>query len=315
MDMTPYTPPAAPDRPRSHTTSVVVGVIIIVILIVLAGYGAYRYFGPHNASGKLTFPANARITLSANDLPAHNAQVVDLSHMSLAPDHIASQGTQNIYAEVLTKTAGYYLISGPSARQSTLYKLNLADPNAGLQQLSTSTSEKIDLSVNEPADVAAYTVQVGGTPHVVSLNMKTGVETDLGAGTHPHVLASGLSVLFQKRNTIVSEEIGTTHTYTLATTTANAPFAVDSYHSLLAVYDPAKNKVTTYSIQNSDTQTLQFTQVTPGYMPGALFYDGGTLLMARMQQDTLILNSIDGKQQVPISAPGFSLSGFSLSVL
>ena len=292
----------------------VLGIIGILIAGALAVYIAYLYVKPHGSSEAL-IPPDTRLVLSASDLPAHDALIIGMSHKSLAPVNIPSQGTQNIYAEALGKNYAYYLISGPMAGESTLYRLDQKHPEAGLEQLTQSNSEKLDLSVHEAAGLAVFAAQVNGKPHVVVLDMKSGKETDLGEGVHPHILAAGLNVLFEKNGSLVSEEIASGKIYPLAKIAPAAPFAVDAFKSQFALYDSAANAVKTYLIVNDATAAQEASSGVPGEKPDALLYSGDTLLMARMVQDMLVVSSIDGLHDEQIRAPGFSLMGFSIHVL
>lgn len=312
---TPYT---LQHRTRMHPhISRAIGIVLIIVLIALAACAAYWYYHArqqtNSGSNSLT---NARITLSADTFPVHSALLLDLSHEALIADHIANQGTKNIYAEALTKNAGYYLISGPAAGQSTLYKLDLRNPRVGLQQLSTSTSDKVGLSVNDPAGMAAFTVGAKGTTtHVIALDLRSEKETDLGAGTDPTVLADGLSVLFERGDSLVSAEISTGKTHQLATTTSGAPFAVDTYRSQLAVYDPTKNIVRLYVIGNDGSVANEASSVTPKSHPDLLFYYGDTLFMVHKEPSELVLSHLDGSSAATIAAAGFSLDGFTIHAL
>ena len=293
----------------------VLGIVGILIAGTLAGYIAYRYVKPHGSSETL-IPSNTRLVLSASDVPAHNALIVDTSDTSVTPLNIPSQGTQNIYGEILGKNYAYYLISGPPARESTLYRMDLKHPEAGLEQLTQSHSEKIELSVLEPAGIAAFTARTNGAaPHVFVLDIKSGKETDLGEGVHPYILAAGLNVLFEKGGSVVSKEIASGKTSPLAEIAPGAPFAVDAFRSQFALYDSATNAVKTYWIVDNATSAMEASSIIPGEMPTALLYEGDTLLMARMLPDTLVLSSIDGLHNEQIRAPGFSLEGFSLHTL
>lgn len=311
--LTHNVPPSAPSR-RPYVSRAI-GAVLIIVLVALAAYGAYRYFRPQRMDtvGPL---GNARITLAADAVPAHDVMIVDALHRKLMPEHVASQGTQNLYAEASTTDSEYYLISGPAAGQSTLYKLDRAHQDAGPQQLSTSTSEKVSLSVNEPAGIAAFTAySTGGAPHITVIDLKSRKETDLGEGTHPTVLADGRSVLFEKAGILVSKDIARGTEYTMAALPDGALFAVDTYRSQFALYDPSRNVIRTYQIMNSGTLSKQADSSTPSDSPGALFYLHDALYMARTADGMLVLSGVDGSSPVQIPAPGFSLGGFTITAL
>lgn len=292
-------------------TSRLIGIASIIIVVALAGYAGYIYHWKHSGVAP---SAASHIVLSASGTPPHDALMV--KDGSLSPVTIPSQGTQDLYAEVLTKTHGYYLISGPALGQSTLYKLDLAHADSGLQQLSTSTSEKTDLSVHEPVGLAAYAARTKGeAPHVIVLDMKTGKETDLGEGDHPAILADGLSVLFERGSALISKEISSGKEYKMADITPGAPFAVDTYTSQFAFYDPVQNKIRTYMIMNSGTLSSLSGSAAPAQAPEALFYVNHELYEAHMVPDTLVVSPVSGGQEERIAAPGFSLDGFILTAL
>lgn len=306
-------PPIVPSRPKPSPDPVGRNVLIAVvalILLVLLGYAAFRYWGgQHRMTGGL--PNDTRIVLAADSLPSPAARVVDLAAHTLLPLTVEAQGTATLLDEALTDTQGYYLLTGPEANSSNLYRQDRANPAAGLTQLTHSATYKIDLSRDATTGIAAYVTRAVDGTHIVVWNPASDTEKDLGRGSRPVVLPGGSYVLFVRDGRLMSKHISTGREQELVPVAADAPFAIDTEH--LAVYDPAARAVQYYTV--TETGLIPEESVTSlETAPKELVYSDGKLLVAYAVPDMLVLRAVDGSASLEVPVPGLSLDGLKISV-
>jgi hypothetical protein len=306
MDTPSYTLPPVPARTTTlslgQRPAVIVGSVIVLLALVIGG----AYWAWNNRSGG---PGEGGYVLAATAFPPYAARHLD---GTLEPLTVDGQGSATLYDVVETEMHAYYLLSGPEANQSTLYRRDLA--GAGLEQLTTSPGLKIDLSMLAGGGVLAYTVQdaPGGATRVVAWEENTKEETSLGEGSEPTLLGDGRHVLFRRGGSIVSADIADGMVAELAPAAQGAPFAADRATGQFAVYDPTEHVIKSYWIENMTTSVPGLvTPVTDA--PHALFYDHVGLRIARMEGDTLVITTLDGARTQEVAAPGLSLTGLSLT--
>lgn len=258
--------------------------------------------------------SDAEILVSAAALPAPAARIS--SGDMLSPLRIPQQGTATLYDEVRGSAAAYYLLSGPNSGQSTLYRQDLKK-GPGLEQMSTSTSLKLELSVNTVANIAAYTAyDKEGRSTVTTFDLATGVEKQLGAGMHPTVLADGLNVIFMQNGALISMDLTTATSTKLLDLPKGASFAVNPHTSELAVFDPGTHVLQRYWIVAGMSELQPGLSTKLKDASAALFYSNDHLYTALQGQDAINIMPADQSGEArTLKAPGASLAGLRITAL
>lgn len=299
-------PTYSPDRSDLLPLALASGALAVIVLGALVWKGGF--LGERGGF--------AAVMLSPDTYPPHAVQIAN--GKGIRPLAIEGQGTATLYDEERTEKHAYYLMSGPGANQSTLYRQDLANLSAGFEQMTSSETLKLELSMHEVGGVATYTIQADrGAPHVAVLDIASKSERDLGEGEHPIVLADGTTVLFERNGMLLTVDLGTGKEHEVLRVGNEAVYAVDTSASQFAVYDRTENLVRLYWIARVDgaiVTTPGSTQPVSG-TPEELFYNNSTLFAAQADADTLTVYALDGSHKASAAAPGLSLKGYRLTPL
>jgi hypothetical protein len=305
--MDPYAPIVTGASPHSahmrlFYTTLVFGAIssaICAYLLIQGGHLLNRSLGL----------SHVRVLVAAESLPAPAARVTEGD--KIVPLQLPEQGTATLYDEARSETHAYYLLSGPEAGQSTLYRQDIGQ--SGLDQLSTSTTYKIGLSLDHLSEVMAYSVRDGNTSRIAIWNDRSKTETLLGTGSHPTMLRGGGMVIFERNSDLIIHDMGNGTEHTLLAMPPGALFAINPDQLQLAVYDAKAHFLSMYSLGSRTEAEIESTDLS-GPVLQALFFKEDSLVGAYMEGDTLVLRSTDGSWAQDVKAPGMSLDGLRLSI-